>query len=119
MGKYCQDEQLQCNKGTTRKLEPGILKRWTLKYLNMAVRSKQCSKTKNYKDDLPFVCVISIFSIFVENYELKELFLLETSLLSKYQQANIHILSNLHPIPTLSIQVNYHEKSDVCSITGT
>lgn len=68
------------------------LTRWTLKYLNMAVRSKQCSKTKNYKDDLPFVCVISIFSIFVENTELKELFLLETSLLSKYQQANIHIL---------------------------
>lgn len=64
MGKYCQDEQLQFNKGTTRKLEPGILEEMDFKISKYGSEVKTMLKNQKLQRRSSF-CLrhINLFNI--------------------------------------------------------
>lgn len=90
-GKSCTDEQMQWNKGATRNLEPGVLEEMDFKKPKYGSEvNNNTEKPQNTKSIFPMFVSHQSFKYFVENSELKELFLLENSLLSKSMHANIN-----------------------------
>lgn len=88
--KSCTDEQMQWNKGATRNLEPGVEEMDFKKPKYGSEVNNNAEKPQNTKSIFPMFVSHQSFKYFVENSELKELFLLENSLLSKSMHANIN-----------------------------
>lgn len=89
-GKSCTDEHMQWNKGSTRNLEPGVLEEMDFKRPKYGSDiNNNAEKPQNTKSVFPMFVSHQSLKYFVENSELKELFSLKNSLLSKSVHAKL------------------------------